>query len=189
MEIFSSIRSRSIKLTSRTSTNQTSSFSRSNTADYGSLYWTFDPNNHYLSPRLTKLVYHKWTIRVWGILWFIAFLVDPEENTSSISTGYSVIRNILFSVPYMISLILSFNRDACGFLVRSSEFWIKICYAVLNGILALILFHEVGRKQRYKDIPEWLGYTYHVCWLVSESLFMAIVGGMDAIPKMKYKVG
>ena len=90
-------------------------------------------------------------------------------------------------MPYMMLLILSFNRDACGFLVSSSEFWIKICYAVVNGILHMVLYHQVGRKQRYREIPEWLGYAYHVCWLVSESLFMAIVGGMDAVPKMKYK--
>ena len=193
MEIFSSIRSRSIKLASRTSTNrsnQTSSFARSNTADYGSLYWNFDPNNHCLSERLTHFVYHKWTIRVWASTWILWWLIGAAGVPTSVYYGYYVVRNMFFSVPYLTLLILSFNRDACGFLIRSSEFWIKICYAIANGALHMILYHQVGRKQAtspQSQMPEWLGYTTFVVTMIRGPLFMAVVGGMDAIPKMKYK--
>lgn len=147
MEVFTSIRSRSIKLKSRTSTNQITSFSRSNTADYGSLYWTFDPNNHYLSPRLTKMVYNKWTLRWWVFSFIVYLLMNAAGVPSWICDGYYAVRNIIFLIPYYTLLILSFNRDACGFLIRSSEFWIKIGYAEVSVILQMILYIKlVGTK-------------------------------------------
>ena len=185
MEIFSSIRSRSIKLNSKASTNQISSFSRSSTADYGSLLWTFDPNNHCLSRSLTKLIYHKWMFRVWAITTTLLFLLTPAPIW--IFLGYNVVRNVLFSIPYYILLILSFNRDAGGFVIRSTEFWIKIGYAFSYGILLTILYQQVARERLANELPEWLGYMSAICGLIDTPLFMAIVGGMDAIPKMKYK--
>lgn len=184
MELFSSIRSRSIKLTSKTSTNQESAFSRSNTASYGSLYWTFDPNNHRLSEGVAELLYHKWMFRACAITWILVVFVGNIRFWHQL---FYVVRCVLFTTPYYIMLILSFNKDACGFIMRSSEFWIKICYAAVNGILRAILYHQVGRIQLSDDLPEWLGYTYYICALVSGPLFLAVVGGMDAIPKMPYK--
>ena len=143
MEIFSSIRSRSIKLNSKASTNQISSFSRSSTADYGSLLWTFDPDNHYLSRSLTKLVYHKWMFRIWTITTILQFLLTPTAKW--IFFEYNAARSVLFAIPYYIMLILSFNRDAGGFVIRSTEFWIKICYAFSYGILLTILYHQAAR--------------------------------------------
>ena len=188
MDIFSSVRSRSIKLTSRRrSTNLNSSFSRSNTADYGSLYWTFDPNNHLLSSRLTELVYNKWTLRVWVITWIIVPLLTVTGAPKWILAAYFVLRSVIFTTPYFILLILSFNRDACGFLLRSSEFWIKICYAVLNGILRIIFYHQVERHKYADELPGWLGYLALIATTINLPLYMAVVGGMDAIPKLKYK--
>ena len=167
------------------STNQISTFARSNTADFGSLFWTFDPDNHCLSDRLAKLVYHKWTFRLWMISWLIYILLYAAPLW--VQQGYDVARKLLFTIPYWVSLILSFNRDACGFIIRSSEFWIKIGYALFTTILGMVLYHKVGRKQQACESPEWLGYMSRICWMIAVPLFMAIVGGMDAIPKMKYK--
>ena len=83
-------------------------------------------------------------------------------------------------------VILSFNRDASGFIVRSSEFWIKIIYGVIEISLEIVYYHHVGRKI-YSDVPDFIGYSFWVCALINIPMFMVIVGGTDAIPKMKYK--
>ena len=82
---------------------------------------------------------------------------------------------------------MSFNRDAFGFIVRSSEFWIKVIYGGIYESLEMIYYHHVGRKTVYGDVPEVIGYTAFVCAFVNIPMFMVIVGGTDAIPKMKYK--
>lgn len=167
--------------------SQMSSFSRSNTADYGSLFWTFDPNNHCLPTRITKIIYDKRIIRTWVISWFFVLLMGFSGARLWFLAAH-FIRCALGSTIMQILIVLSFNRDAVGFLLLSSEFWIKIAYAAANQALQLIHYHHVGRNTgAYKEIPQWLGYTVYILALVDGPIFMAIVGGMDAIPKMHYR--
>ena len=55
------------------------------------------------------------------------------------------------------------------------------------GMLELILYHQVGKITNMNDVPEYLGYAYHICIFIVSILFLTVVGGMDAIPKMSYK--
>lgn len=85
--------------------------------------------------------------------------------------------------------MLSFNRDARGFILKSSEFWIKIIYAVAKPVLPLTLFHyAISMKLKERDeytLP--IGYAIETATIVAEPLPMTCVGGMDAIPRMRYK--
>lgn len=181
MNILSTIRSRSINLKP---VRQLSPLTRSNTADFGSLSWTFDQNNHYLSRKLVRMVYNKWMLRAMAISLglFIFVFADPV-----IACSYYVIISVTLWIPFFMLVVLSFNLDALGFLIKSSEFWIKIIYAGLHAILEAILYHQVGKSTTYKDVPEYIGYTTQVCRVFNNILFLAIVGGMDAVPKMTYK--
>lgn len=90
-------------------------------------------------------------------------------------------------IPYLILIILSFNRDAQTFILKLSEFWIKIVYAEFIASLAVLYYHEVTQKRSLEDTPAWLGYTNQLILCIIFPLFMAFVGGVDAIPQMKYK--
>lgn len=181
MNILSTIRSRSVNLKP---VRQLSPLPRSNTADFGSLSWTFDPNNHLLSRDLVKIVYNKWALRAEAVslLLLMLALTDPR-----IMSAYYVIVSVILWIPHEILVVLSFNKDALGFLIKSSEFWIKIIYAGMYGILELIRYHQVGRNADMKDVPQYLGYAFFICLLIVNILFLVIVGGMDAMPKMTYK--
>ena len=183
MDIFSSIRSRSIKLKSN---NQSNSLFRSNTAEYGSLVWTFDPDNHYLSPSLTRFVYNKWTIR--AVLFTATFIVGIGIFGPPIAwfSMWLILRIVLY-IPYFTLLVLSFNRDARGFVLKTTEFWIKIVYGAVFEILLLILYHQVGRHNSEDTTPEWIRYTDGALACCNTPMFLAFVGGVDAIPKMSFK--
>ena len=183
MDIVSTVRSGSVKLKSN---NKASLLSRSNTAEYGSLFWTFDPNNHYLSNELAKLVYSKWVLRIVAAsgIWLCFALAGQYV----IAMSLLVIFSLFIHIPWNVMVILSFNRDASGIVVRSGEFWIKIIYAAVHVALEIIHYHYVGRKKAaLRNVPEFLVYTCMACIFIDLPLFMVIVGGTDAIPKMKYK--
>ena len=38
-----------------------------------------------------------------------------------------------------------------------------------------------------QDVPEWLGYIDRIVVCINNPLYMAFVGGVDAIPSLKYK--
>ena len=190
MNIFTLPTSRTIKLNS---VHQVSSLFRTNSADYGSLFWTFDPSNHFLSSRLTELIFSKKVLRIIvfsiilsTLLFWLTILVNGTPKWLGI--GCFVLMSFVLYIPFDILVILSFNRDALSFILRSSEFWIKVCYGVLNPLLALIHYHKVGRiKDPFESqLPPLLGYLFFIGMLLVFPLFMIIVGGMDAIPKMKY---
>lgn len=60
MNIFATDQSRSNKLRLN---SQDSEQRQRNQSAYGSLCWTFDPDNQYLPPKLTNFVYSKLTVR------------------------------------------------------------------------------------------------------------------------------
>ena len=103
--------------------------------------------------------------------------------------GYLGIVTLTFYLPFHVMVILSFNRDARRFIIRSSEFWIKILYGLSFPILMFLLHHYAGRKKDsiLREVPEWLVYTTLIAFAMDLPLMMAIVGGMDAIPRMGYK--
>lgn len=181
--LFSTDRSRSSKIRPM---NKTSALSRSNTAEYGSLLWEFDCINHYLSEKLVKWVYHKWVLRIIAGALGLGLLIS-FTGQMLVATVYWLIVSVLLFIPWDLLLILSFNRDACGFIVRSTEFWIKIVYALAHSTLDLIVYHQVGRYTLYSDVPKFFGYGLHICGVFNLTLFMIIVGGTDAIPKLEYK--
>ena len=154
MDIISTFRSRSIKLKSDTGDKP---LSRSNTADFGSLVWTFDPNNHYLSPELTELVYNKWIVRVMIINDIVCTLLALAGAPMAVYVGIMTTQMLLIAIPWLILLILSFNRDARGFITSSMDFWIKIVYSESAALLWSILYHHVERKGNLRNLPEWLG--------------------------------
>lgn len=182
MDIVASARSRSIKLTPK---SQINAFSRSNTAEYGSLIWKFDSNNQYLHPKLVKVVYSR------AVRWTVAILTFPMFFTPLLPR---YVEYIYFGVvvtfviiPFLLLLILSFNRDASGFIIKSSEFWIKIIYALAKAVLQNIKYHIVLRHAERDESPMFLGCTIWAITLISEPLTMVFVGGMDAIPRMTHK--
>ena len=183
MDVFSTVRSRSIKLNS---SNKSSTLSRSNTAEYGSLSWTFDPNNHFLSEKLTRWVYNKWVLRIQAIIGVLLILILLSGQFKILFVSFVIFCVVLF-IPWDVMIILSFNRDAFGFIIRSSEFWIKVIYAVIHQTLEIIHYHQVGRKTSLSDVPELFGYSANVCMLLTNTMFMIIIGGTDAIPRLRYK--
>lgn len=188
MDIVSTNRSRSINLRS-TNQSSRSSFTRSNTADYGSLYWTFDPDNHYLSIKWTNFVYSKAVFRTLAIS-FLPFLLIPAAGAPLwVNTLYLVIMYLVLYLPVGTLIILSFNRQATGFIIQSSEFWIKIVYSATRPILGLILYHQVGRKDTstFPSEKQWIQYVSLVCQVINTTQIMIIISGMDAIPKLKFK--
>lgn len=185
MDIFSSIKSRSINLKS---INPSLPFSRSDTAEYGSLVWTFDPSNRYLSAKLTKFTYNKRTVRVMIISFVLAWLIGFSGAPLLVFISLFIVLEVFLWIPFITLLILSFNKDAIGFIIGSSEFWIKIVYSEINAILEFILYHKASRKlNRWRDVPEWIGYSYYILVFFAGPMFMVIVGGADAIPEMKSK--
>lgn len=182
MDIFSTLRSRSIKLDK---CNQPRS--RSDTADFGSLVWTFDPNNNYQSLELTELVYNKWIPRMMIIINTVCTVLAFAGAPMAVYVGIWTIYCMVVTAPRLLFLILSFNRDARGFIVRSFDFWIKIVYSELAALMWSILYHQVERKRKLSDLPEWLGYTTCIAMCILSPLFLALVGGMDALPRLKYE--
>lgn len=183
MDILSNVRSRSIKLKSIV---PTSPLSRSNTADYGSLYWTFDPNNHYLSSKWTKIVFGKLVSRVLILSAIILTIVRATAPTW-LDDLVSLALIVLLYIPALTLIILSFNRDARGFIMSSSEFWIKVVYAFMRPVLELILYHNVGRKSASSEAYLCVGYALCCVRVILHTQIMIIVAAMDAIPKMKHK--
>lgn len=60
----------------------------------------------------------------------------------------------------MVLYVLSMNKDAIGFVVKSSEFWIKIICGAARPVLTMMIFHHVGRHENI--IPEYLGCASNV---------------------------
>ena len=106
-----------------------------------------------------------------------------------ISLWYFVISFVLLWIPFDVLIILSFNRDARPFIFRSSEFWIKVIYALLKGILELIRYQKRTRYQLLMEegLPYILGYLTSALAILHQPMMMTIVGGIDAIPRMQYK--
>lgn len=186
MDILSFPKSRSIKLTSK---NEPRSFSRSNTAEFGSLVWKFDPDNHYLHPKWLHVVYSKRMLLLLVISIIPLFFLDNAPR--SLAWGYFDSATVLIWIPYLFLIILSFNRDARTFILKSSEFWIKIAYSIACPILLFILlfihFHFVERLELTGNTAVYLAYIGCCLNFATSPLLMIVVGGMDAIPKLKYK--
>lgn len=183
MDVFSSVSSRSIKLKSN---NRSSPLSRSNNADYGSLYWTFNPNNHYLSEELAQIVYSKRMLRTLGVSLVVHLLITFSPAPPEVYNAYEILVCICLWIPLMAALLLSMNRDALGFIVKSSDFWIKLVYATVVGILEMILFHRQEQTQQ-NTVAAHFGYPRELLRFFAWILFVAFVGGTDAIPKMNFK--
>ena len=179
MDIQSLPKSRSIKLRSNT---QSSPFSRSNTAEYGSLIWKFDLNNHYLHPKLMQWLYSKWVLRLVMISIIPSFFLS--SSTSLVGVIYYFVADFIVWIPFLFLIVLSFNRDARGFIIQSSEFWIKFIYAMVRAILFIIRYHYVIREDA--EYP-YCNYILEAAGLIVIPLILIVVGGADAIPKMEYK--
>lgn len=182
MDIIASARSRSVKLRS---SSQNEAIRRSNTAEYGSLTWTFDASNHYLHPILVNIVYSKaarWTIVI-VMLPLVFVFVIPED----VLYIYGVLIMAFVIIPFLLLTTFSFNRDARAFIVKSSEFWMKIAYAVAKALFQFIRYHLVTRHTRKNEASMYMGYTACILALISAPLIMVVVGGMDAIPKLTHK--
>ena len=186
MDIISSVRSKSINLETK---HKGVPFprTRSDTAEYGSLCWKFNPNNHYLHPKLTRLIYRKGTLRFIASLAAILVLMGLVQVPAIIWCWYYVIFTVLFANPFMAMIILSFNRDAQKFIWKSSEFWIKIIYSVIGPILGIIRYHKVGADLRKNELPPYLGYLAYAEIMIFTPMVMIIIGGFDAIPQMSHK--
>lgn len=52
------------------------------------------------------------------------------------------------------------------------------------ALLWMINFHHHGEERNW---PQWLGYVDRILVCIGSPLWMASVGGVDAIPKLKYK--
>lgn len=174
------MRSRSIKPNSMTTQ---STLSRANSAEYGSLLWTFDPENHYLHPKIVHLLYSRWTFGIvmatlapTPIIWLL-----PIWFTCL----YAMLATVFVWIPYVFLIILSFNRDALGFILKSSEFWIKVIYAAMKGAVEIVRVHYV--PQIRDEAPHYLTYPTQILGAVILVLGVIFVGGLDAVPKMKYK--
>lgn len=182
MDIISSARSRSVNL--RTNP-QRFPFSRSNTAEFGSLVWKFDPDNHYLHSRWVNIIYRR------EILLFLAISIIPLFITSLMpplaGKIYYLSACVLIWIPFMLGIVLSFNRDARGFILASSEFWIKIAYAIALPVLLLIKHHYSASQQRTWNATVYLKYVECVLDFILVPLLLVVVGGVDAIPKLKYQ--
>lgn len=50
--------------------------SRCDTAEYGSVMWEFDPDNHHLHPRLTRLLYSKLLLRSFVVTASVTILIN-----------------------------------------------------------------------------------------------------------------
>ena len=185
MDIISSVRSKSIKLHSK---HKDLPFPRvrSDTAEYGSLIWKFDPDNHYSHPRLTRLVYSKCVMRFMAGTFAILFLMILAKVPGTITNWCAVIWLALFAIPFLTMIILSFNRDAWKFIWKSSEFWIKIIYSVIYPILYTIRYHQVLRDLPGNEVPSYLGYLVCALYMIGTPLVMTIIGGFDAIPQMSH---
>ena len=181
MDIFSSARNRSIKLKARL---QSSTLSQSNTADFGSLYWTFNPNNHRSSARLTEMVYSTRMLSIIGISIILYFLL--LFGPYGVFCGYSIFTGLCLWIPYMAALMLSMNTDALGFIIKSSEYWIKIAYSVVVGILNVaLIYHRI--EQQENKASAYIEYTGEAVTFVINVMLMAAVGSADAIPRMHFK--
>ena len=182
MDIFSTIRSRSIKLKAKTTTSPRC---RTDTAQYGSLMWTFDPGNHYLHPRLMDFVYSK------QVLYLVAASILPSFALSLfprwMDHAYNLIFNVFLYIPFLTLIVLSFNRDALGFILKSSELWIKVVYGVMSPTLFLTHYHFVLCQLYSKELPASLGYARCSSKLILEPLLIIVVGSIDAIPKMTHE--
>lgn len=84
-------------------------------------------------------------------------------------------------------IILSFNKDAWKFIWKSSEFWIKVIYAVISSTLEIILYHQVGAAICETEVAKYLGYLLYALRMLSKPLALVIVGAFDAIPLMSHK--
>lgn len=188
MSIFSLPGSRSIKLNSGRRSSL-SHFSRSDTADYGSLLWTFDPDNHFLPLEVSRFVYHKWTIRILAITVAIFLLLTFVREPSWLRDAYYILVGVMFWIPLFVLFILSMNRDAPGFIVKSSEFWIKVVYGFASPLLEVIHFHHIERFLVFEkaDYIIWMKYASLILKMFINLLVMFILGGTDAMPKLQYK--
>lgn len=188
MDIISSARSKSIKLHSDHS-DAPFVRTRTDTADYGSLVWKFDPDNHHLNLELVRLVYNKNVMRLAAFIMFVGFLMTILKISTGILLWYVVICESSFGLPVKILIILSFNRDARKFIFKSSEFWIKVIYAFIKPALFLIEYHQVGQDHylRQDGVPPHLGYLFAFIQMISTPMMMIIAGGVDAIPQMSHR--
>ena len=69
----------------------------------------------------------------------------------------------------------------------SSEFWIKVVYAFMRPVLALILYHNVGWKSASSKAHQNIGYALCSVRIISSTALMVLVAAMDAIPGAKHK--
>lgn len=99
--------------------------------------------------------------------------------------AYYYTAKFIIWIPFLVSIVLSFNRDARGFIVKSSEFWIKLLYAMTEPILYLIRYHYVWRH--HDNWPSYLAYVSLAADMVIKPLTIIVVGGSDAIPNMQYR--
>lgn len=117
------------------------------------------------------------------------FLMLLEKSSAPISVLFAVLIAVyaLLLIPFVFLIALSLNRDALEFIIKSSEFWIKVIYAAIKPILQIIQYHQVGRYTKFSDLPVYLGYTWFTIRMISSPMTMFIFGAMDGIPRMPYK--
>ena len=101
--------------------------------------------------------------------------------------AYWAIVSVLLTIPSFTLVVLSFNRDARGFILKSSEFWIKVIYAFAGSVLEIVHFHQVLRQMYSDELLAYLGYTQCVTWLIVGPLIIICVGAIDAIPRITHK--
>ena len=182
MDIISSVRSKSINLQTK---HKDVLFprTRSDTAEYGSLIWKFDPDNHYLNETLIQLVYSKCVLRFIAIIAAVQLLMNLAIP-GTISSWYFIVMSLLFYIPFLTMIILSFNRDAKKFIWKSSEFWIKLIYSIISPTLNIVHYHQVGWDG---EVASFVGYMSCGINMIFTPMMMIIIGGFDAIPQMPHK--
>lgn len=125
-------------------------------------------------------------LRTLGMSVSVLILLMFAQAPTWVFKGYYLLINLCFWIPYEIALISSMNRDALGFIVKSSEYWIKIVYSAVVAIVLIMMFsHQVAQQRN--EVPVFFGYAHDVVALLSSVLFMAFVGALDAVPKMQFK--
>ena len=187
MDIISSIRSKSIKLEKKHTDILFPPRSRSDTAEYGSLIWKFDPDNQYLHPKLTRFVYSKFVMRFMGVTFTILFLMGLAKVPLIIRGWCIIIWNVFCVIPFFTMIILSFNQEAWKFIWKSSEFWIKVIYAVILPTLGMIRYHHVLRYLPEVENDAYAGYSFCTLMMMVTPMTMIIIGAFDAIPQMSHK--
>ena len=173
MDFVAALGSRSLE--SRRESVVSRNVTRSKTSEYGSLTWTFDPNNHYLHPKLVAFVYDRTVVRIVGIscILFLSMVLVQLSDWSILLWSFTILSTFLW-IPFLILIILSFNRDASHFIVRSPEFWIKVIWSISKAALEIVRY-EMNAWMYLRDdhnVSLRLGRMTYTCAFIYQPLVM-----------------